>query len=275
MTMRRLIHSLLLVSTLSVSILSVPIAVSAAENMGLRVEGTRFVVTDSDGAIRTGADLAGAELDLGDIGVMRVVAVEQDATARFNEIWLHTLQLRQPGSMVFSTLCTPDPKGDTRSIVYPGYFDEALHYVADPERFSFSCVSGVEAKCLRWGYLPWRRAPNTGAPLAPYYETCIKLARADYLGNGEPSTRDGTAIDIYDRVGVQQPTPGLDEMRFEAGWNLRGAVCVHHTRIPENLSMARLKNYLTEVPPIALGETCNEALAQSKGALLFNRSIAR
>jgi ADYC domain len=270
MTMRRLIRSLVLTS-----VLITPIAVSATESRGLRIEGTRFVVTDSDGTIRTGAELAGAELDLGDIGVVRVVAVEQDATARFKEIWLHTLQIRQPGTMVFSTLCTPDPKGDTRSIVYPGYFDEALHYVADPERFSFSCVSGVEAKCLRWGYLPWRTAPNTGASLAPYYETCIKLARADYLGNDEPSTRNGTAIDVYDHIGVQQRTPGLDDMKFEAGWNLHGAVCVHHTRIPENLSMGGLRKRLTQLPPITLGKACNEALAQSQGALLFNRSIAR
>lgn len=265
--MRTLIQALLLTSAFLLSI-----TVSAGDSGGLRVEGTRFVVPDASGKLLSGADLAGSELDLGEVGVVRVVAVEQDASARFNEVWLHRLTLRQPGSMVFTEFCAPDPKGDTRVVVYPGYFDDALHYVADPERFSFSCVSGVEAKCLRWGYLPWRKAPNTGASLAPYYETCIKLARADYFGDGQASTRDGTAIDIYDRIGVQQRTTGLDQMQFEAGWNLDGAVCVHHTRVPENLTMDTLRQRLATQPSVVLGDACSENMALSQGALLFNRS---
>ncbi|MDZ4811370.1 MAG: ADYC domain-containing protein [Pseudomonadota bacterium] len=265
--MRTLIQALLLTSACLLSI-----TVSAGDGGGLRVEGTRFVVPDASGKLLSGADLAGAELDLGEVGVVRVVAVEQDTSARFNEVWLHSLTLRQPGSMVFNEFCAPDAKGDTRVVVYPGYFDEALHYVADAERFSFSCVSGVEAKCLRWGYLPWRKAPNSGASLAPYYETCIKLARADYLGDGQASTRDGAAIDIYDHIGVQQPTTGLDKLHFEAGWNLNGAVCVHHTRIPENLTLGALRQRLAPRSPVTLGDACSESLAQSQGALLFNRS---
>lgn len=266
--MRRLAQLLLLSSLAFAAAASV-----AAENAGLRVEGTGFIVADATGKSLQGTELIGAELDLGEIGVMRVVAVDRDPTARFDEIWLHTLHLRQPGSMVFSEFCSPDPKGDKRVVVYPGYFDEALHYIADAERFSFSCVSGVEAKCLRWGYLPWRTAPNTGASLAPYFETCIRLARADYLGNGEPSTRNGTAIDIYDHVGVQQRTPGLEDMHFEAGWNLGGAVCVHHTRIPENLTMAALSKRRGQKRSLPiLGSSCSEQTASAQGALLFNRS---
>jgi len=238
---------------------------------GLRVEGTRFVLPDEEGRLLTGGDLIGAELDIGPVGVIRIDAIERDSGARFDEVWLHTLQLRTPGSMVFSNFCTPDPYGDTRAVVYPGYFDEALRYVPDAARFSFSCVSGVEAKCLRWGYLPWRTAPNTGESLAPYYETCIRLARADYLGDNRPSTRDGTSIDVYDRVGVQQRTPGLD-MRFEAGWNTSGAVCVHHTRIPANLTLAALRARRGGRALPGLGDTCNEHQAQADGALLYNRS---
>jgi hypothetical protein len=265
--MRMLAPAFLLLSLLLTSTTS-----SAVEDSGLRVEGTGLVVTDSSGNSLRGAELIGAELDLGNIGVIRVVAVERDPGARFDEVWLHTLQLRQPGSMLFSEFCTPDPKGDKRAVIYQGYFDEALHYVADSERFSFSCVSGVEAKCLRWGYLPWRKAPNTGVSLAPYYETCIRLARADYLGNGQPSTRNGTSIDIYDHVGVQQRTPGLDDLKFEAGWNLGGAVCVHHTRIPENLTMQQLQAQRGTGPLPTLGASCSEHLAHTQGALLFNRS---
>lgn len=242
---------------------------------GLRVEGTQFVIKDATGKSLKSSDLVGAELDMGELGVVRVTAVEQDAGARFKEVWLHTLELRQPGKMVFSGFCAPDPSGDTRVVVYPGYFDSNHHYIADQARFSMSCVGGVEAKCLRWGYLPWRTAPNTGASLAPYYEACIHMARADYCGDNRPSTRDGTSIDIYDRVGVQQQTPGVSEHQFEAGWNNRGAVCVHHTRIPENLAMTALPAQCPRLTQATLGEHCSDHAASSAGALLFNRSRNR
>lgn len=242
---------------------------------GLRVEGTRFVLNDGNGKVLKGADLVGAELDMGELGVVRVAAVEQDAGARFKEVWLHTLELRQPGKMLFTGFCTPDPAGDTRVVVYPGYFDAEHHYIGDNARFSMSCVSGVEAKCLRWGYLPWRAAPNTGESLAPHYEACIHLARADYCGDNRPSTRDGTSIDIYDRVGVQQQTPGNDGMQFEAGWNSRGAVCVHHARIPENLTLDALPARCSRFVDATLGAHCSDHAAGEAGALLFNRSRNR
>lgn len=264
-------HAALLTATLlSCALAFEAPTVQATE--GLRVEGTRFVVDAADGQSLRGSELTGAELDLGALGVVRVVAVEADAEARFDEVWLHTLELRQPGSMLFNNFCAPDPKGDTRVVVYPGYFDDARHYIADNERFSMSCVSGVEAKCLRWGYLPWRKAPNTGESLKPYYEACIHMARADYCGDDRPSTRDGTSIDIFDRVGVQQQTTGLTDMRFEAGWNVDGAVCANHTRIPQNLTLGQLPDRCMRFSASTLGSACTEASAATRGALLFNRS---
>jgi hypothetical protein len=261
----------ILIATLFAAVLAID-ATQAQTTHGLRVEGTRFVIDDADGHSLRGSDLTGAELDLGALGVVRVVAVEQDATARFDEVWLHTLELRQPGSMLFSNFCAPDPKGDRRVVVYPGYFDDARRYVADNERFSMSCVSGVEAKCLRWGYLPWRKAPNTGESLKPYYEACIHLARADYCGDNRPSTRNGTSIDIYDRVGVQQQTTGLAGMKFEAGWNVDGAVCANHTRIPQNLTLDQLPDRCARFTAATVGAACTELSAAAHGALLFNRS---
>jgi hypothetical protein len=250
-----------------------PEAAQAADDAGaLRVEGTRFVMTAADGGVLQGADLVGAELDLGEIGVVRVVAVERDAGARFDEIWMHTLELRQPGSMLFSNFCAPDTKGDKRVVVYPGYFDEQNRYIADAGRFSMSCASGVESKCLRWGYLPWRRAPNTGESLVPYFESCIHLARADYCGDNRPSTLNGTSIDIFDRVGVQQQTLGYPELVFEAGWNTGGAVCVRRTRIPKNLALDELPDQCARFTAQNTGESCTELAASQRGALLFNRS---
>jgi hypothetical protein len=264
------VHSLIRALALCFAL---PLAIVRAETAErLRVEGTEFVVIAEDGTEVRGADLIGAELDLGALGTVRVAAVERDATARFDEVWLHSLELRVPGSMLFQQFCTPDPGGDRRAVAYAGFFDETRRYVADPTRFSLSCVSGVEAKCLRWGYLPWRRAPNTGASLAPFYEACIHMARADYCGDDRPSTRNGTLIDVYDRVGVQQRSPGMTDLAFEAGWTERGAVCVHHTRIPEQLELAELPAHCERLRARAQGDACTEQSAAAQGALLFDRS---
>lgn len=245
---------------------------ASAETGALQVSGTRFVVADGAGKTLTGDQLVGAELDLGETGVVRVVAVERDATARFDDIWLHTLELRQPGSMLFLPFCSPDPTGDTRVVVFSGYFDDDRRYVADQERFSLSCISGVEAKCLRWGYRPWGRAPNTGESLEPYYNACINLARADYCASDEPSTRNGTAIDIFDRIGVQQSETSASDLQFEAGWNHNGAVCVNHTRIAANLTLSQLAARCPRLDASKQGAHCNEIAAVAAGALLFNRS---
>lgn len=239
----------------------------------MRVEGTAIVVTDASGQERRGAELNGAELDLGSVGTLRIVKYALDDQARFpDEVWLLHGELRTPGMSEFESVCTPDASGDTRMLIYSGYFDDAFRYVAAPERFSVTCVSGVEGKCLRWGYLPWRKAPIGGASLAPYYESCIRMARADYCGNDQATTRDGTSIDIYDRVGVQQPTPDLGDFHFEAGWGTQGALCVNHARIADNLRLDELPALCPRLSPSVIGASCDEQRASDLGALLFNRS---
>ena len=260
--MRRLLYVLALLMS------APPLSASS-----MRVDGTAIVVTDESGQERRGADLDGAELDLGDIGTLRIVKSSLDTQARFpDEVWLLQGELRAVGTSEFGSICTPDASGDTRMVIYSGYFDQQFRYVAAADRFSVTCVSGVEGKCLRWGYLPWRKAPIGGASLAPYYESCIRLARADYCGDDQATTRDGTSIDIYDRVGVQQPTPDLKDYHFEAGWGTRGALCVHHARIADNLVLNQLPGTCPRLSNQVLGEICDEALATELGALLYNRS---
>ena len=96
------------------------------------------------------------------------------------------------------------------------------------------------------------------------------LMLADYCGNGIGLTRNGMLIDLYDVNGIQKPdnAPGF---QFEAGWSLAGAVCVHHTRVPEN---ATLQTLARACPKLAhkLGASCTEEAARSAGGLLFDRS---
>lgn len=59
-------------------------------------------------------------------------------------------------------------------------------------------------------------------------------------------------------------------MTFEAAWRADGAVCVHHTRLPDVLDSVTLAAQCPRLEH-SLGETCDEAAP----ALLYNRSLGR
>ena len=55
-------------------------------------------------------------------------------------------------------------------------------------------------KCVRIGYKPWREV--RGESLWDYHQTCVRAVRADYGGDGTGYTRNGTLVDISDRLGI-------------------------------------------------------------------------
>jgi hypothetical protein len=140
----------------------------------------------------------------------------------------------------------------------------------DPARFDIVCAAGARAKCIRFGYRPWDTGAD-GASMLPVYNTCVRMVRADYCGDGAGTTRNGMSIDMYDVFGVQKPD-NLAEQDFEAGWGPEGAVCVRHVRVKENTSLDALAR---SCPRLAakLGSNCTEEAARASGALLFNRSL--
>lgn len=110
----------------------------------MRVDGTAIVVTDASGQERRGSELDGAELDLGDIGTLRIIESTLDPDARFSgEVWLLRAQLRAPGMSEFESICTPDAGGDARMIFYRGYFDEEFRYVADHVSGGGDCAATI------------------------------------------------------------------------------------------------------------------------------------
>ncbi len=56
------------------------------------------------------------------------------------------------------------------------------------------------------------------------------MVRADYCGDGTPHTRNGTPIDLWDRLPVQVMDPA-DGMTFEAAWAPSGATYVARERL--------------------------------------------
>ncbi|TCH99620.1 hypothetical protein EJV46_02805 [Roseococcus sp. SYP-B2431] len=257
--MRRLLPILLLA-------LSSHLATAQPRLTSVTAEGGDIRAELSDGRVLRGTDLVGAVLHL-DGAALRIDAARRDDTVPHagpdpvRDVWLFGISVGGEAGG-WGELCVPDPQGEQLALVYPG----------EGGALNLTCSSGSMGKCIRFGYRPWAFLPD-GRPLAPYHAACNNLVRAAYGGGEHGWTRNGMLIDIYDHVGIQ--VPGDDATTsFEAGWTPEGAVCVAHTRVPENGSVADVAR---EVPSLAArtGAECTEERAMALGALLLNRSVRR
>ncbi len=138
--------------------------------------------------------------------------------------------------------------------------------------FTFACLKSPLAKCVRWGYKPWKTVD--GVSLRDYHLACVRMTRADYCGDGRHHTREGTFIEIYDRLGVlkREERPGV---AFEAAWGPNGAVFVNKPRYGEGPGALvgecpdRLRDRTSLDAP---GLDKDAVLARWPEALLFNDS---
>jgi hypothetical protein len=182
---------------------------------GVRLEATRIV--DADGVPLSDETLVGAELP-GWLSDGTAIALRIDAVRHEDGLTYYTLSYED------ENLCGEGMDG----LFLGGTWDETGAHHEDEELVSYSCTAGVIAKCVGWGYQPW----TVGADL---HQSCTRMARADYCGDGVPYTRDGTEIDIFDDVGVLQPTADADGFEFEAAWGPDGATCVSRPRYDEQV----------------------------------------
>ncbi|MBV8189354.1 MAG: hypothetical protein JOY64_25610 [Alphaproteobacteria bacterium] len=226
----------------------------------IAVEGTEFVVTLNDGRSLRSKDLVGAVLDVrfeGRPAKVRIAQIELDPGDKSGTVWLHTLEQRQADGS-WANLCTPGP--DKRQQGFPLMVDGSLE---------LTCSSGALGKCVRFGYRPWADGPG-GQSLAPQHAACVHMVRGDYGGDGQPWTRDGVLIDIFDPKGIQTADDGTD-LAFEAGWTTQGAVCVHHVRVKENTTLAALEERYPQLRG-RTGAICTADFARGLGAIVLNRS---
>ncbi|MEM6989475.1 MAG: ADYC domain-containing protein [Myxococcota bacterium] len=219
------------------------------EFQGISMQGTTLVGVDGDEVV-VGRDL-GAQTSTGDWIHLRI----DDAHAHPTRADITYYVLSYEGRNV----CGPGGRG----LFVPGTWDDTGAHDANAELVTFSCTTGVVAKCVEWGYAPH----EVGAAA---HQACTRMARADYCGDGVAHTREGTAVDIFDQLGVMRPeSDDAEGMRFEAGWGPDGAVCVHEPRydvVAPDGSSLRPACWDT------LPECADEASATDEGSLLFNRS---
>jgi hypothetical protein len=228
---------------------------------GITVEGTELVVALTDGRTLRSADLVGAMLDVRFEGrpvKLRITGVERDPGDKSGTVWLHTFESRQADG-TWSNVCRPGPDGRRQGFPLQG----------QEKGIDFTCSSGAVGKCVRFGYRPWATGPD-GRSLAPQHAACVRMVRGDYGGADQPFTKDGMTIDLYDPQGIQTPDMTV-EQTFEAGWGPDGAVCVHHVRVKENVTLAELEARFPRLRG-RTGAICTEAFARQHGAILLNRS---
>ncbi len=190
----------------------------------------------------------------------RDAAVPRRGGGQAEDVWLFGLSARGAAGDPWQPFCTPDPQGESLAMPYPDA----------PGRLNFTCSSGAIGKCIRFGDRPWARLSD-GRSLAPFHAACIHMLRAAYGGAERAWTRDGMSIDLYDRVGIQQPAnePG---QAFEAGWTPEGATCLAHVRVPENGALADVLAAHPRLAGRSGPDRCTEDAALAQGALLLNRS---
>jgi hypothetical protein len=147
-------------------------------------------------------------------------------------------------------LCGIDSAGEPiLALAVPGTWNYATGVVGGgaytaSDSFTFACRGKSIAKCVELGYKPWNG-------YADHMQSCIRLLRSDFCGDGTAYTVDGNKVNLYDNVGIQ---PDTMSWYVEAEWQPSGAVCITQSR------MTRFANGGGVVPPcaseLARGTTC-------------------
>jgi len=193
--------------------------------LGLSVGcSARVAAPIPEGAVLVAQDETGAAVTL------RVEGVTSDPRDPDGDVFLYQLSVRTPDSP-WHTYCLPDKEGRTLALPLQGSWNSSRNHV-DSDAITFACTNGVLAKCVRWGYKPWKTV--NGVSLADYHQACVHVAPADYCGDGQAHTRNGTLIDVWDKLGIQKRDPSQG-LLFEAAWSPRGAVYVQKPRYGETL----------------------------------------
>jgi hypothetical protein len=206
----------------------------------------------------------------------RIVEVVPDSTPLGpleRSLWVaYKLELELEDGRRFAQACRD--AGDV-AFPIPGYWNHAGDHVADPTKFSFACTRRHVATCLKQGYLDSSTSNDRMALL----EACTRMMRADYCGNGESHTRDGTFISVWDNRNIAAEVH-LEPLTFEAAWNRKGMICnarlrwgAHELPVPECLrakprprcGSAKEAEALAPEQPLVFNDSCVEHPCRTRG----------
>jgi hypothetical protein len=178
------------------------------------------------------------------------------------DVWTYRVSYQDPADGLWYPLCTKAGGTPTNAIA----LENRWHYgqgvagggskIYDATSFTFACEGAALAKCVRFGYAPWRNV--NGQSLADHHQACTRMVRADFCGDGTSYTSDGKWVNLYDSLSVQTDT---ESWAKEAAWNGGGAQCfTSHTRATAPIQCASGR----------LVETCGASF--SPGTLIISET---
>lgn len=158
------------------------------------------------------------------------------------DIRLYKIQVRKAANNnEWEDFCQGDDTNG-KAVLVPGVFNSKGAHITSSnaaQYLSVACVDGTAAKCMRWGYRPWRSLNNV--QLEPVWLACTRAAMADYCSNNRGYTEDGTRIDLWDRYGFIAKSPETDgwidangipeAYSDESAFDQNGAVCLVRERL--------------------------------------------
>ena len=256
-----------------------------------RIVGSQLQVVFGDGTVLRGAELVGAVFSgRGDDGPIELRIEEVQRDHRDPSVWLYRLRARRVARRigvrrgavgVWRHACPLAPwrDGEARwSIAISGVYDDTATRVPSTEEFTFSCTAGVIAKCIDWGYKPWAAVFESGRrghfqPGGPLHQACVRMATADYCGDGTSSTENQTLIDIEDRYGIQvrdgRKILGHGDSavfgRMEAAWGADGPLCLATARLGDSVCAGESVCDLDPNDPVGSLETMRDFFAEFGG----------
>ncbi|WP_299391607.1 ADYC domain-containing protein [Pelagibius sp.] len=238
--------------------------------------GTELRLTQADGSVLAGAELAGRTLSFdlpgGQAVRLRIDTVIRDPQDPRGEILLYRFLREDPADGVWRPLCPPAPDGLPVGFALRGAWDAGGRYRSGADDITLVCASGAIGKCLRMGYRLWGEAAD-GTPLHLFHQACTRAMRADYCGDGTSHTRDGTPIRIGDRLGLLDAAEAPDAV-FEGLWGPDGALCLARPRLADAES---LEDLVAACPRLEgrIGQACRAAqFAETPAALLLSYGAA-
>lgn len=193
----------------------------------VKLVGTQFVGARPDGAIMSGKDFVGA-IFVGFTAANTPVQVRIDGMEKDDsqpDVWRYEVSYHEVGLTTWRPICWSS--GAVTSVPVSGLWDYGQgtptggSKLRDPSLVTFACAGAAIAKCIDFGYAPWRSVGATS--LDPYHQACTRLVRADYCGDGTPHTQEGRTIHVYDGLGIERRT---EDWRVEAEWGEDGAICM-------------------------------------------------
>jgi len=234
---------------------------------GVQISGTNITGTREDTQITVSAlDLNNADMDAedetGEVVPIKVDTVFYSASAGKN---LYNLKHYNEETGQYEWICGTDTGGNPIAAIpiQKSYLLTTGSEAGDASRFSMTCVNAALGKCVMFGYQVYNQSyqetysgTTRTRDLGLSHQSCQRLVRADYCGNGVPHTANGTPIDVYDTYGIMTPD-NLAGNTLEADWRPDGAHCIQHTRWLK--ADASVTGALTDLEYIQA--TCPERLA--------------